>query len=151
MMMEFYKTENKTTIDQIKSLETKYGLSFPDEYVNHLLKYNGGKCKPDVFEFDENGNLSESIVNRFFAIYDGKYNNLEDYIIMYKIHKIRIPKDFLPIADDPGGNLICISAPNGHVYFWDHENEMIEYNEELAYDNVYFISKGLQAFFDSLK
>ena len=150
-MVEFYSTENKITIDQIRSLETKYGLSFPDEYVNHLMKYNGGKCKPNLFEFDEKGKVSQSRINRFFAIYDGEYNNLEDYIIMYKVDKIRIPQDFIPIAGDPGGNLICISKLNGCIYFWDHEKEMIDYQEELEFDNVYLISKNLPAFFYSLK
>ncbi|WP_081743142.1 SMI1/KNR4 family protein [Acetivibrio clariflavus] len=37
-----------------------------------------------------------------------------------------LPKDVIPIARDPFGNLICISVSEdsyGKVLFWDHEKD----------------------------
>ena len=64
---------------------------------------------------------------------------------MYIFEEKRLPDYFVPIAHDPGGNLICISCSeteNGFVYFWDHENE--------GNNNVYLISKGFNDFIGNL-
>jgi hypothetical protein len=98
------------------------------------------------------GVISQSGVELFLAIYNGKYNNLERYIINYKIEQNRIPVELIPIADDPLGNLICISSESGGIYFWDHEKEMAYYRKEWEFDNVYYlISESLPKFFDALK
>lgn len=41
----------------------------PAEYKEHLLKYNGGQCTPNVFKFNENGNWTESCIDWFLTIY----------------------------------------------------------------------------------
>ncbi|MBM4075935.1 MAG: SMI1/KNR4 family protein [Planctomycetes bacterium] len=41
----------------------------------------------------------------------------------------RIPRGFICIGCDPGGNQICIclkGVKRGSVFFWDHEDEMDE-------------------------
>ena len=150
-MVKFFDTEKKLTLDEIKSIEAMYNLSFPDSYLKHLLAYNGGQCEPNIFEFVENEIVTESDIDWFLAIYDGEFDNLEDYIKTYKIEKTRLPLDLIPIAHDSGGNLICISSKNGGIYFWDHEKEMPYYKKEWEFNNVYLISENLQAFFDLLK
>jgi len=150
-MVKFFDTEKKVTLDNIKLIEETYKLSFPDSYVKHLLAYNGGQCEPNMFEFIENGVVTESDIDWFLAIYDGEFDNLEDYIKTYKIEKMRLPLELIPIAHDPGGNLICISSESGSIYFWDHEKEMPDYKKEWEFNNVYLISNSLQSFFDSLK
>ena len=149
-MADFFNTESDLTIEEIRVIESKYLLTFPDEYVNHLLAYNGGQCDPKVFEFMENGNLTQSNVDWFLAVYDGKHDSLEEYIKIFKIDQERIPDSFIPIAHDPGGNLICISSVDKKIYFWDHEKESvnIDHNES---DNIYFIANSLEVFFNNLK
>lgn len=126
-MATFSQTETQLTVSQIEKVEKKVGLDFPAEYRNHLLKHNGGQCEPNEFDFLENGKATSSVIDWFLAIYDGEYDNLEDYINTYKIEQKRMPSRILPIAHDPGENLICISCEGvdvGRVYFWDHENEV---------------------------
>ncbi|HEY5744451.1 MAG TPA: SMI1/KNR4 family protein [Chryseolinea sp.] len=154
-MLEFSQTEAKLNASQIEEVEEFVGLTFPVEYKEHLLKYNGGQCKPNFFEFTENGKASNSNLDWFLAIYEGKYDNLKEYIEIYKIEDKRMPVHMLPIAHDPGGNLICISCNGddfGYVYFWDHENE-VDYSLAIDrdYSNLHFISKSLPDFIDSLK
>jgi hypothetical protein len=141
-MVEFYKTKTPIGEQEIIEIEKLLDYSFPDEYRNHLLKYNGGRCKSNVFSFIENNKKTESQIDWFLAIYDGKYNNLQSYIDIYIIEQRRLPEYFVPIAHDPGGNLICIASNSGFIYFWDHEKE--------GEDNVYFISDSFNHFIDNL-
>ncbi len=154
-MTEFSRTEARLNASQIEEVEKFVSLSFPVEYKEHLLKHNGGQCAPNIFEFNEHGKASNSCLDWFLAIYDGEYDNLKDYIETYKIEEKRMPGHMLPIAHDPGGNLICLSCngdDSGYVYFWDHENE-VDYSvaSDRDYSNLHFISKSLADFIDSLR
>lgn len=153
-MATFSQTETQLTDSQIKKIEKKVGLDFPAEYRNHLLKYNGGQCEPNEFDFLENGKVTSSNIDWFLAIYDGEYDNLEDYINTYKIEQKRMPSRILPIAHDPGGNLICISCEGldvGRVYFWDHDNE-VDYSVSDDDDdlNMSLIAKSFGDFLNGL-
>ena len=153
-MVTFYKTESQIKLDQIKEIEDYVGLKFPQEYKVHLLKYNGGKCSPNIFKFIENGKLTNSNIDWFLAIYDGVYDNLKNEIEMMKIDEKRLPVQIIPIAHDSGGNLICISCggqDEGYIYFWDHENE-VDYSisNDNDYSNLYLISEDFNSFIEGL-
>lgn len=67
-------------------------------------------------------------------------------------HKDRVPAGFLPIARDPGGNLICLALEGENankVFFWDHENEYEE-GEEVGYKNTNLIASSFEEFLASL-
>jgi cell wall assembly regulator SMI1 len=126
-LITFLESETPITRNDIAHLENLLKLKLPEEYKNHLLKHNGGRCKPNVFKFHENNKLARSNVDWFLAIYEGKYDNLNKYIENFKLDRKRMPFHMVPIAHDPGGNLICISCGQndyGFIYFWDHENEV---------------------------
>lgn len=154
-MAMFSQTESQLSPSQIEEVEKLVGLNFPKEYKEHLLQYNGGQCEPNVFRFNENGNWSDSSVDWFLAICDGEYDNLKTYIQDYKLDEKRMPSNILPIAHDPGGNLICISCGTediGVVYFWDHESE-VDYSiaDDKDYSNLYLIGKSFNQFINGLK
>lgn len=153
-MTTFSQTEIQLTSSQIEKVERIVGLDFPTEYRNHLLKYNGGQCDPNEFNFLENGKTTSSNVDWFLAIYDGEYDNLEDYINTYKIEQKRMPSRILPIAHDPGGNLVCISCEGfdvGQIYFWDHEKE-VDYgiSDDEDDSNMSLIAKSFGDFLNGL-
>lgn len=154
-MVEFSETEVSLNISQIEELEKFIGLSFPSQYKEHLLRFNGGKCSPNVFSFIENGKTTDSCIDWFLAIYDGEYDNLRKEIEMVKIEEKRMPRQMLPIAHDPGGNLICISCGNddyGMIYFWNHEKEVdYEMANDSDYSNLYLIAKNFDEFMEQLK
>jgi hypothetical protein len=63
----------------------------------------------------------------------------------------RIPKKLFPIANDPFGNLICVSLTGedcGAVYFWDHENEPDD--EDTEFRNIHLIADSWEEFIDGL-
>ncbi len=153
-MTVFQQTEDELNRSRIEQIERFVNLNFPKEYKKHLLKHNGGQCSPNMFSFTENGKITESFVDWFLAIYDGEYDNLKNYIEIYKVKEKRLPTHILPIAHDPGGNLICISCSNhdlGYVYFWDHEKEVnYKKSDDSNYANLYLIAKGFNEFINGL-
>lgn len=156
--MKFKSTyqEYPTSPIQIQKAERIIGEILPESYKQYLLSNKGGHPDPDVFRVQWNkqdwakGNEINSIA-WFFAIYDGENENFIDY---YETHYNRIPKGTIPIARDPGSNLIllAISGPNkGKVFFWQREYEVdFENGEEPDYSNVGFVANSFNEFIDSL-
>ena len=134
----------------VSSLENKLGISLPSDYRQFLFSYNGGG-RPDPCLFPIAGNTADDhgIVEWLYVI------NVEDQfdlVDVIEVYEERLPPELLPIAEDPGGNLIClsVSGPNrGKVYFWDHEGEG-KSGEASTYSNVYYVADSFQAFIDSL-
>jgi hypothetical protein len=75
-----------------------------------------------------------------------------------------MPDTMIPIADDGGGNQICLGIKGkerGKVYYWDHHNEWDEqdyledYGEpmppEVKFQNVYLIAKSFEDFIQRLE
>ena len=118
-------------------------------YYRFLLKSNGGYPKPNKFKVIIDGKEINDLVDRFLGIHSEEYDNLYDF---YETYKTRIPENLLPIAHDPGGNLLCISFRGeylGKIYFWDHENE-VEENCIPDFNNVYLISQNFDSFLENL-
>ncbi|MBC7382684.1 MAG: SMI1/KNR4 family protein [Bacteroidia bacterium] len=153
-MVTFSRTAKNIELSRIEELERHVKLTFPIEYKVHLQTNNGGQCYPNIFSFFELGNHTESSVNWFFAIFEGEYNNLKEYIDIYKIEEKRLPNHILPIASDPGGNLICISCREsdyGYIYFWDHENEIDHnFSNDNDYSNLFLIATNFASFLEGL-
>jgi cell wall assembly regulator SMI1 len=142
----------------IVDLEQELGVTLPDDYRNFLMQHNGGYPEPDGFRyysrypgnyFGDSVNVERAMVDRFLALYDGEYNNLQNYREMYQG---RVPSEMLPIANDPGGNLICLAIRGnnlGKVLYWKHEEEADE-GEVANYSNIYFVADSFVQFVDSL-
>ena len=152
-MIEFLETEHQMGETEIRALEARIDFNLPKEYQRHLLKHNGGRCEPNVFSFVENGKKTSSAVDWFLAVYNGEFDNFEDYFNIYKIDEKRMPTNFFAIAHDSGGNLICMNTEDNGIYFWDHEREFESYTQSNDDDksNLYFIAKDLDTFFSELK
>jgi hypothetical protein len=150
MSVEIQESEEPVTDRQLRQLEKRLGLALPPPYRRFLLRHNGGRPKPGVFRFgpaDEP--YSGSMVDRFLAVYGGKHDNFEHYFRTYKLDDRRIPENLIPVAHDPGGNLICLSVSGkdvGAVYFWDHERE-----EGPPREAVSLIAKSFDRFLAGLR
>lgn len=120
-MIEMDDKYPPTSEEKVVALENGFGRPLPPQYRQFLLLYNGGRPKNDIFDIPGQG---EGQANFFYGIDVVRYNDLAAKIDVFKD---RIPNYLLPIANDPGGNQICISlSPDdcGKVYFWDHEKEL---------------------------
>jgi hypothetical protein len=68
------------------------------------------------------------------------------------MYQDRVPNTLLPVARDPGGNLLCLQLSEqdyGKVYFWDHEDEVAE-GETPGFDNVYFVAASFDELLNNL-
>ena len=138
--------EPPLTEDRLRSAERQLGLELPDSYRRFLLAANGGRPKPSRFALPDGRRDS---VDWFLGIHDGEGDNLVGYASTYRD---RVPSDLLPIAHDPGGNLVCLGVAGtrlGQVFFWDHEREAEE-GEPATYENVVLLAPDLDTFLDAL-
>jgi cell wall assembly regulator SMI1 len=149
--MEFTDARKSLVFEEIKILQEKLEIKFPNQYVEHLLKFNGGKPKDSIFSFWEGGEYTDSCIDYFFAIHGDGYDDFFECFYDFKIDEKRMPESIFPIAADPGGNLICLDSKNGKVYFWNHEDE-INYNQEADTNlsNLYLVANSLNEFIAGL-
>lgn len=129
--------------------ERKIGARLPEEYRQFLIEHNGGKPSPCDFKISETE--GEDSLHHFYGLHSGpSYLNLEQ---AYKNHKGRVPTTMIPFADDPAGNAICIGIggnDTGKIFFWDHELEVEEDDNEPSCQNITEISNSFSGFLNAL-
>jgi len=138
--------------EELLGVERRTGVTIPPEYREFILSHNGGSPVPaDFLIYDRDGKVvDEDTVQGFYGVKTGvTYNDIER---TYGMFLGRMPSTLLPIAEDPGGNQICICVSGediGKMFFWDHEKE-VEEGETPTYDNVSFLANSLHEFLDAL-
>jgi hypothetical protein len=141
---EVFGSGENLSLEQIEQFEVDNDVEFTKLYKEFLLKWNGGKVRPNLFNVsDEQGS---SVLNVFYGIGD-MYDNLTDFL---EIMDERLPSGFIPIGDDPAGNTICLGTKNPYyenIYFWDHERET-ENPEDMS--NMYYLAKDINEFLQNL-
>lgn len=106
----------------VEEIQKKYDFDFPPDYVFYLQYYGNDYIKEDyLLKLKEplkkilNQNSFE--LNAIFGLYND-VNNLENQILFYQD---MIPSNLFPIADLPGGNLVCMGKEDYQIYFWFHD------------------------------
>lgn len=138
--------ENGADPTEIERLEERVG-KLPPDFREFLLRINGGRPDPAGFSFQAGPRADESDVDWFFALGQGS-----PYEILHslEVYRDRIPMGLLPIASDPGGNLLLLSLRRddfGSVFFWDHEEESPP-NPTMS--NAYLVASSFSAFIADL-
>jgi SMI1 / KNR4 family (SUKH-1) len=149
MDVSFDEEGPRLSKEDLLGFQEQAGIRFPKEYQEFLLQHNGGRPSPSVFAYSRDGNVDSGMVDWFLSIHNAEYDSLKDYNTTYKP---RLPGELIPIAHDPGGNLICLvwSGPLRYrIYFWDHDEEAEE-GEPPTDRNLYFVADSLQEFLNAL-
>lgn len=118
-MIEFDTANEPISEECLADFEKRYGITLPEQYKHFLRQHNGGR--PVLGEFIV-PNWGDSIPNNFYGIGSGDIYNIERCISSFGDV---IPAEMIPIADDPGGNQICIGvvgSARGRIYFWAHDD-----------------------------
>ena len=158
--MEVRECENPITIDEVLEAEETIGAKLPSDYVEHILKYNGGHPDKDCYPLLEplpyynritktEDKSFDSGISWFYAIYEGEY---ESFLRGCRFNGDRLPKGLIAIGRDSFGNLICISVGLGNygkVYFWEYKGS-VPLGEEPWWDNVFLIANSFTDFINSL-
>jgi len=146
--VKIVKSVSPLTVKDITNVENQLGISFPSDYRNFLLEFNGGKPTPNAFPLHNNPMDTHALLEWFYCISKG---NPYDILRNMQIMKGRIPKNLITIGEDPGGNLICMSVDGdrtGNIFFWDHEGES---DQESSESNLYYVAENFDALLESLE
>lgn len=132
--------------DDIKLFEEKYQLKLPQDYAFYLQHYGNDYIRED-YRFIPSIELPKKIKQTQFEI-DSIYglNNDENKITnKINFYKDLLPADLFPIADLPGGDLICIGKKDdkrNKIYIWFHE---------MAEENIFLVSDSFESFIRNFK
>lgn len=113
----FKKASAALTRADIDTIETNLKLTFPKDFVEHYLSYNGGiPAKP--FFYSENEDVETEI--QVFLPLKYKYHDIpiktaEEKYVLFR-EKSPLMNSYFPFANDYGANPICINLENGGVY-----------------------------------
>jgi len=134
----------------IVALENSLGVRLPSSYRSFLLKYNGGRPTPEYFPIQNYAPSDFGGIQLFFGLkWKIKSCNLD---WEYSTMSGRFPGDFLPIAGDDTGNLLCMKLKGGQgtdegvILYWDHEDE----HSPPTHDNLFFVARSFEALLESL-
>lgn len=145
-MTQIHDSKGVVSEQDLINLENQLGIKLPNGYREFLKKHNGGYPQPDGFDFADGDDGSS--VDKFLDISGSKSESIIEY---FNTYKNRIPKNYFPVAKDPGGNLILIGINNSgsDIYYWDHENES-EDGDVPGMDNMHLIASNFDEFIDNL-
>ena len=120
--------------EDIAEFENEVGIKFPEDYKRFMLKSNGGTPKEEwLYDFFDEVTEADntSVIREFFSLFSDDTVKMGNLKKIYKTmtYEEMIPDDMLPIADDPGGNVIAISLNKddyGYMYFINHEYDDLD-------------------------
>jgi len=136
-MYNFLKNDQplSVTSNDVELVEVRFGIKFPQILKEYYLKYNGMGI--NLCKFKINGNEYE--VAEIIALCAGE-DSFED-IKMDELEDDFIPKEFMPLAYDRGGD----------YYYWNSETEFVYLVYPDCIENPILICHSIQAFFNLLE
>ncbi|MDT0110525.1 SMI1/KNR4 family protein [Listeria booriae] len=143
-MVSIESSNKKATSAAIEEFEQRYNLKLAEDYKKFLLDFNGGCADPNVFEISKE--QGESALNTLYGLgIDDEYDELAS---VYESLDGIIPSGFISIADDSGGNQICLGVDDdyfGKVFVWIHDMEIEE-----DMDNMFLLADDFKLFLNNL-
>ena len=134
------KKFRETSINDIVSLEQRFNVILPQDYIDFLLQYNGGNVGID----DDCGiyvrYLKEYIhIDVLFGLDTGYQNANIDTWMSDNIIASDMPENTMIIGDsiEHGFIVLLCAGEDAGVYYWDHAYEFKCSNDE---SNTYFIA-----------
>jgi hypothetical protein len=144
------KTPISVKTSGIVEVEKFMNHKLPNDYLEFVLKYGGfAGGAYTYFPIEPYEGIDEGIMGIFFGI---NHPADSDILEACKAYKGRVPSHLLPIADDPGCNLVCLSLDGpdkGYVYFWDMSQDSGEDPPDTS--NLHLIAKSFDEFIESLR
>jgi cell wall assembly regulator SMI1 len=111
------------TESELESVERELDVELPRDYRRFLLEQNGGRTVDDwVLDTPIAHSIGGVLPCDFYSVARSGQYDMSWMLDSYGLHWLAA--GVLPIAEDPGGNVICLSLRGdeyGSVYFWDHE------------------------------
>lgn len=144
-----HESRAAVTEADVLQLEQQLKATLPSDYRTFLLKHNGGYPDPNFFPITSFPLDDHGILEWLLCLEEGYVLDIRRHLSLYQN---RIPRNLLPVARDPGGNMLCVAISGndyGKVFYWDHEGEADE-GAEPDYENVYFVAHSFDALISQL-
>ena len=148
-MIDFVEPQPPVSAEELDAAErqlAELGHHIPRSYKAFLGEHDGGEPVRNRFSYEGDGGVENGVVQVFIGVAPSPDGDL---VGKAKVMADRLPPGVLVIADDPGGNHICLDGRDGRdgpVLFWDHESEGDPPDEA----NLYEIAPDLRTFLDGL-
>lgn len=113
----------------LKWVKNTFDTSLPNDYLQFLLSDDENSILGKSFQFYKNDKLTSTDIHYVFKIQKSVINSIEWNYNNYFSEEI-IPAFLLPIAEDSGGNLICLNMSAekySQIYFVLHDNFEMTY------------------------
>lgn len=134
--------------NELITFSNKIGYKLPNDYIGFLRHHNGGLVKDSISTYYKNGH-QKFILTSMFGL-----ESEDNLISQYERYKNRIPNTCIPIGRDAGGNLVCLNLSEdryGHIYFWNHEEELKYEEGKITINDLYFIAETFNDFLNSIE
>jgi hypothetical protein len=147
--LTFFDSGPAVTRKAVEKVSQRLRLPFPPLYVDFLVARNGGVAVPQKFPIRGCKRDTHGYVQVFYRV--------EELADQARTFRRRMPPGLLPIANDPGGNLICLACEGsgkrpGRVFFWEMEFEAdTGEGETVGWRNLYHIADNFGAFLRALE
>jgi SMI1-KNR4 cell-wall len=117
-------------LDQITQVEKVLGVEFPTDYLENVIKFNGGIPDPGSITFGDQTEVLAQLLS--FNKSDGFGYILEQYNALIG----QLPDKVIPFGVDPFGNYFCFDysdiPTDPKIVFWDHEKSYLKAKDELT-------------------
>jgi len=127
----------------LAAFEAELRGSLPADYRAFLLQHNGPLVEPTEFRVAD---YCDSIDEHFYGLHSEAHRDLRE---LYLQTPDEFPSDLFPIAEDGGGNYVCVGLGGrfgSRVYFLDHE--LFDEDDDTA--AVIQIAESFNQFLDGL-
>jgi len=162
------------TEQELVSIETGLGERLPDDFREFSQTY-GSALFGELVEFQlmeaspvhaVQGSLTPAphYEKAPFSHFYGSKTGNQSLAQAIEDLKGRMPDTIIPIADDGGGNQICLGIKGkerGKIFYWDHHNDpneeeyLEDYGKpmppEVRFQNVYLIAESFEGFIRRLE
>lgn len=144
--MDLGEKFGEATEEEVKQLERRIGAALPADYREFLKTTNGMvRLRRYMFSFVEGKSPTSGVVQALFTLAPHPHYNLGQKLDVFAG---QYPPETMPIATDPGGNLLCIvvaGPKRGEVWFWDHEEA-----GGRGFKGMSFVAKTFDSFLEAL-
>lgn len=127
-MKQGWKYVKKIDLNKILEVEKYFNYKFPNDFVEFVLKYNGGKPISKIFYVNKE---SERVFKTMLSF------NKEDRENIYIGFDTKYKNNLIAVASDEVGNLICYERDTNNIVYWNHEFDKLEF---LAYKWIDFVN-----------
>jgi SMI1-KNR4 cell-wall len=118
MAVGFERAFRRASPEQIESVEAELGVELPGDYRRFLERPGGGYLEANFLPPE-----ADASVRYLYSAGPNDDDDIFDLVSAAAFYR-EIGRDYLPIGEDDGGNLVCLKVAGqdrGSVWFWTHD------------------------------